>query len=313
MKVQNQQKDLDIKCLQEMADAKDENLRENAATISNYASEISRLKIEVETSKASEAEAVNNSDETEEKDQTIQQLQQKIIDEQEANKQIEEELIQLKIDFDNFKQTKEEAPQPEDTLNEDEKTNLLKLKDLEIASLQQAIRQEQDIVAHVQLTQEKEIIDKEREIAVLNAILLQERQTILAREAEISGLLGRGQSKENGLSPPPPTRPKRNKPALSPLSPHSPDARAPPVRMAAHSLVTVLQSAVPHTLSPGPGHQETLARMLQAASPTDDESTMTFHDALSDDEDVLIEDLEIDAEEDDRQHRRSDLVDLDPE
>merc|ERR1719394_1469607 len=30
MKVQNQQKDLDIKCLQEMADSKDENLRENA-------------------------------------------------------------------------------------------------------------------------------------------------------------------------------------------------------------------------------------------------------------------------------------------
>lgn len=306
MKVQNQQKDLDIKCLQEMADSKDENLRENAATINDYEAEISRLKIEVETSKASEAEAVNNNDETAEKDQTIKQLQQKIIDEQEANKQVEEELIQLKIDFDNFKQTKEDEPKPEDNINDDEKTNLIKLKDLEIASLQQAIRQEQDIVAHVQLTQEKEIIDKEREIAVLNAILLQERQTILAREAEISSLLGRGQTKENGLSPLPPTRTKRNKgPVLAPNSP--------PVRMQAHSLATVLQSAVPQPLSPAPHHQETLARMLQAASPTDDESTMTFHDALSDDEDVLIEDLEIDAEEDDRQHRRSDLVDLDPE
>ena len=38
---------------------------------------------------------------------------------------------------------------------------------------------------------------------------------------------------------------------------------------------------------------------------------MTFHDALSDDEDVLIADLEMDEEEDDRRHRKSDIVDLD--
>ena len=38
---------------------------------------------------------------------------------------------------------------------------------------------------------------------------------------------------------------------------------------------------------------------------------MTFHDALSDDEDVLIADLELDEEEDDRRHRKSDIVDLD--
>ena len=38
---------------------------------------------------------------------------------------------------------------------------------------------------------------------------------------------------------------------------------------------------------------------------------MTFHDALSDEEDVLIADLEMDDEEDDRRHRKSDIVDLD--
>ena len=38
---------------------------------------------------------------------------------------------------------------------------------------------------------------------------------------------------------------------------------------------------------------------------------MTFHDALSDEEDVLIADLEMDEEEDDLRHRKSDLVDLD--
>ena len=52
------------------------------------------------------------------------------------------------------------------------------------------------------------------------------------------------------------------------------------------------------------------------ASNNDDESdTVTFHDALnndlsvalSDEEDVRIEDLELDEETDDRQHRRSDI------
>ena len=38
---------------------------------------------------------------------------------------------------------------------------------------------------------------------------------------------------------------------------------------------------------------------------------MTFHDALSDEEDVLIADLEMDDEEEDRMHRKSDIVDLD--
>merc|ERR1712080_582412 len=117
--------------------------------------------------------------------------------------------------------------------------------DHDIASLRRAIQQEQEIVAHVQLTQEKEIIEKEREIAVLNAILSQERQIILDREAEIGKLLAQnGGPKANGLSPP--ARPVRKKTQQAPL-------RAP--------------SRGPSVSSP------------PAASPTDDESTMTFHDA----------------------------------
>jgi len=38
---------------------------------------------------------------------------------------------------------------------------------------------------------------------------------------------------------------------------------------------------------------------------------MTFHDAVSDEEDILIADLELDEDEDDRRHRKSDIVDLD--
>merc|ERR1712037_122603 len=289
MKVQDQQKDLDIKCLQELVDNKDETLRENAALLEENESEITRLKIEVETSKAAEAQAAENSDVAEEKEKIIAQLQQKVIDEQEASKQIEDELIKMKIEFDNAKDAKAKTPTKE-SLNDDETAKILRQKDHDIASLRRAIQQEQEIVAHVQLTQEKEIIEKEREIAVLNAILSQERQIILDRESEIGKLLVQnGGPKANGLSPP--ARPLRKKTQQAPLRAPSrgSSVSSPPVRIEANRL----------------------ASLLQAASPTDDESTMTFHDALSDDEDVLIADLEVDDEEDDRCHRKSDIVDLD--
>ena len=189
MKVQDQQKDLDVKCLQELVDNKDETLRENAALIEEHESEITRLKIEVETSKAAEAQAAENSEVAAEKEKIISQLQQKVIDEQEASKQIEDELIKLKIEYDNLKDSKAKTPTKE-ALTDDETAKILRQKDHDIASLRRAIQQEQEIVAHVQLTQEKEIIEKEREIAVLNAILSQERQIILDREAEIGKLLG---------------------------------------------------------------------------------------------------------------------------
>ena len=189
MKVQDQQKDLDVKCLQELVDNKDETLRENAALIEEHESEITRLKIEVETSKAAEAQAAENSEVAAEKEKIIGQLQQKVIDEQEASKQIEDELIKLKIEYDNLKDSKAKTPTKE-ALTDDETAKILRQKDHDIASLRRAIQQEQEIVAHVQLTQEKEIIEKEREIAVLNAILSQERQIILDREAEIGKLLG---------------------------------------------------------------------------------------------------------------------------
>merc|ERR1712013_769942 len=205
-------------------------------------------------------------------------LQQKVIDEQEASKQIEDELIKLKIEYDNLKDSKAKTPTKE-ALTDDETAKILRQKDHDIASLRRAIQQEQEIVAHVQLTQEKEIIEKEREIAALNAILSQERQIILDREAEIGKLLGQnGAAKANGLSPP--ARPLRKKTQQGQVA-----ARAP--------------SRGSSVASP------------PAASPADDESTMTFHDALSDEEDVLIADLEMDEEEDDLRHRKSDLVDLD--
>ena len=54
---------------------------------------------------------------------------------------------------------------------------------------------------------------------------------------------------------------------------------------------------------------------VEAANNDNESDTVTFHDALnndlsvalSDEEDVMIEDLELDEETDDRQHRRSDI------
>ena len=54
---------------------------------------------------------------------------------------------------------------------------------------------------------------------------------------------------------------------------------------------------------------------VEAANNDNESDTVTFHDALnndlsvalSDEEDVRIEDLELDEETDDRQHRRSDI------
>ena len=55
--------------------------------------------------------------------------------------------------------------------------------------------------------------------------------------------------------------------------------------------------------------------MTEPEDNDDNSDTVTFHDALnndlsvalSDEEDVMIEDLELDEETDDRQHRRSDI------
>jgi len=260
--VQMQQKDLDIKCLQEMGDNKDETLRENAATLEQNESEINRLKIEVETSKAAEAQAEQNFEVLSEKDQIIQNLQQKVVDEQEANKQIEDELIQMKIQFDSLSSAKPKSPasKVKVTLNDSEMAKLLKQKEHDIVGLRRAIQQEQDIVAHVQLTQEKEIIEKEREIAVLNAILSQERQCILDREAEIKKLLHGHPKAANGLSPP--ARPRRTRAGLA------------VVRVPSRGSEVPSRGGVgsPPATLPSPGdsprlvtnHQNTLARMIQA-------------------------------------------------
>ena len=64
----------------------------------------------------------------------------------------------------------------------------LRLKEEEIEKLETDILKEKQRVAHVQLNQEKEILEKEGEIRVLNTILTQERKILLEKEEEVEKL-----------------------------------------------------------------------------------------------------------------------------
>ena len=103
----------------------------------------------------------------EDNQQMIKNLQQKVINEQQINEQSEEEIIQLRIELDNISKELETITGRQDFSEAEE---ILKLKS--------EILKEQDITAHVQVAQEKEIIDKEKEISGLNQILKVERREL---------------------------------------------------------------------------------------------------------------------------------------
>merc|ERR1712050_415196 len=70
----------------------------------------------------------------------------------------------------------------------DESSRCIRLKEEEIEKLETEILKEKQIVAQVQLTQEKDILEKEGEIRILNTILTQERKILLDKEAEVEKL-----------------------------------------------------------------------------------------------------------------------------
>ena len=103
----------------------------------------------------------------EDNQQMIKNLQQKVINEQQINEQSEEEIIQLRIELDNIKKELETINGKQDLSHTEE-----------ILYLKSEILKEQDITAHVQVAQEKEIMDKEKEISGLNQILKEERRKL---------------------------------------------------------------------------------------------------------------------------------------
>merc|ERR1719225_1902254 len=98
----------------------------------------------------------------------------------------------------------------------------LNLKEDLICQLKVDIENERQVTAHVQFTQERDLMLKEKEIAALNTILTQERKLLLDKEEEIktlragsvemesynNGTIDNKRIKSSELSEPPtPTRP----------------------------------------------------------------------------------------------------------
>jgi len=175
----------------------------------------------------------------------------------------------------------------------------MKTKEEIIQQLKIEVENERQVASHVQFTQEKELMLKEKELSTLNTILTQERKVMLDKEEEIKKLREclENQTQDNNGN-------IMNKEQQSEmLTP----ARPPRTRSL---FITTNMQVEAGLVSNGNGIKAGIH------SSTDDNSdTVTYHDALndeeneatSDEEDVLIEDLELDEDVDDRQPRASDI------
>ena len=159
LKVTLQQKDLDIKSLNQMLETRDD-------TIKDKNEEIKEINIKLSESEKKEEIVIKLRKNLSENEEKLDSFKTRLISEQENNKQTEDELIKLKMEFDELKLTTSDSSP---SSNSDEKDAL-------IEKLQKQIEQEQQIVAHVQFVQEKEIIEKEKEIAFLHEELRTEKE-----------------------------------------------------------------------------------------------------------------------------------------
>ena len=145
LKVTIQQKDLDIKSLNSLIESKEEALQQKdemfSIQLSNNSSEGKQ------ESKALE-------EELQLKQETIKSLEGRIVKEQKNNEDTEAELIKLKIEFDNLKMRRSDVP-----VSSEEKNIMIE------------IMKEREVVAHIQMIQEKEIIEMEKEISFLRQAL----------------------------------------------------------------------------------------------------------------------------------------------
>ena len=168
LNVKIHQKDLDIKSLKGLLEDKEETIEEKEEIID---------KLNQKVSEATNIETQVNDlkSEMQNKDETINCLQQRITSEQKNSEETEAELIKLKIDFDQIK-------------TENTTSKSLDNNDDLIEKLQNEIKHEREIGAHVQFAQEKEIIEKDREIAFLREALsnLQDQNKTRPKSRNIS-------------------------------------------------------------------------------------------------------------------------------
>ena len=148
LKVKIQQKELDIKSLNQLLDSKDEALKE----LEDFDRKALELKKTLKENFMQELEG---------KDEQIETMTKRFNEEQENHKQTENELITLKLELENTKAAKTTISQADNNCD----------KDFLIEELERKLQQEQQISSHLQLVQEREIIEKEKEIEVLKQIL----------------------------------------------------------------------------------------------------------------------------------------------
>merc|ERR1712106_64312 len=168
LKVAIQQKDMDIKSLNELLEIKEEIISENTQT------------------EPKQGKLTKQQDSLEDPELTIQNLQQKIMNEQEINDQSEVEIIQLRMDITELE--REIENKSERKLSTDEDSCLLETKDREIEKLKSEVLKDQKIIDDIKVLQRNEIIEKEKEIYALNKVLKEERQEWLKREKEMEQL-----------------------------------------------------------------------------------------------------------------------------
>ena len=150
MKVTLHQKDLDIKSLNSLLESKEETLQQKDEELSKLLSNNSEEEQELKTLK----------EELQLKQETIESLKGRLVKEQKNNEDTEAELIKLKINFDDLQM----SIKPDVPVSPEEKSS-------DIENMMIEIRKEREVVAHIQMIQEKEIIEKEKEIAFLREAL----------------------------------------------------------------------------------------------------------------------------------------------
>merc|ERR1711892_1065765 len=168
LKVAIQQKDMDIKSLNELLEIKEEIISENTQT------------------EPKQSKLTKQQDSLEDPELTIQNLQQKIMNEQEINDQSEVEIIQLRMEITGLE--KEIENKSERKLSTDEDSCLLESKDREIEKLKSEVLKDQKIIDDIKVLQRNAIIEKEKEIYALNKVLKEERQEWLKWEKEMEQL-----------------------------------------------------------------------------------------------------------------------------
>merc|ERR1719458_1099206 len=104
--------------------------------------------------------------------------------EEEINEQSENEIIQLRIEMDNLRR---ESGHYGD-MTQDEHIELLQMKDEELDGLKTEIMKEQQVNSHVQMVQEKDILEKERAITFLNKQLtIKQKENDCLRKLKVKG------------------------------------------------------------------------------------------------------------------------------